>query len=155
LDNKRRFAFFSTEWHRRYPDQTDTYRDTRTGETFQVNDYAPCILGYPGWWKDGEIARPIAYETYVVVGEVGPGKLEFVKKSDEWTRARNRMLRNENRRLSRAAKRFEREKEEWAREEEKRRQAAVRRLQPEPGATRSNTLPKFRYPSRNEPGSST
>jgi len=81
IPKPRKFAFFSQLAHEKTSGQTTVeFRDTSSGEAVKANYVGTSIDGYPGFVEYGTIVRPPHHETYVGVGEIGPGKLELVKR---------------------------------------------------------------------------
>ena len=83
--NSPNYAYFSQQQHEADAGlHTFELRDP-SGATVRANYMGGEIDGYPGYVEDGKVIRPQHFETFVRVGEVGPGKLVLVE-SPEQTR---------------------------------------------------------------------
>src|SRR5262245_31179657 len=75
---RKRFAFFSQETHDANKGSgTLTFRNAASGVVVKANYDGYAIGGYPGFRRDGKVVRPPRHKTYVLIGEVAPGKLEL------------------------------------------------------------------------------
>jgi hypothetical protein len=70
------FGFFSQQLHdNQQGGGTLELYDQAAGDIVKVNWMGPSIGGYPGIVKNGAIARPKDYETFVCLGRIGRGRL--------------------------------------------------------------------------------
>jgi hypothetical protein len=75
------FAFFSKRVHRITSGRTTVELKSCDCETVvKANWIGPAVSGFPGIVRGSTIVRPPNHESYVRVGEVGPGKLQIVKR---------------------------------------------------------------------------
>jgi len=69
------YAFFSSENHNEWCGKfTETVVEVATRRRWETNYVGPAIGGWPGWIQNGKIKRPPNFDTYVLIGEIGPGK---------------------------------------------------------------------------------